>query len=179
MNSFTRTPRDSPPLPHVVSALDSGSWEDIVQSVMIKAARNLASYRGDGALFTWLTQICRHELADVHRKAARRPVLLSLEEMTARPLVAFLRMPTHREPVAQLAAGSEGREVIEILGSLPEHYARALEATYGDGLSVRDIARQLGLTVVATQSAPARAREAFRERWQAGPHRSISQESPL
>src|SRR3977135_1544332 len=51
------------------SALDSASLEDIVQNTLIKAARNLASYRGEAALFTWLTQICRHELADGHRKA--------------------------------------------------------------------------------------------------------------
>jgi DNA-directed RNA polymerase specialized sigma24 family protein len=48
---------------------------------------------------------------------------------------------------------------------LPAHYAIALEAKYGDGMSVEDIARQLGLTRVAAQSLLARAREEFRERW--------------
>jgi RNA polymerase sigma-70 factor (ECF subfamily) len=56
---------------------------------------------------------------------------------------------------------------MQVLETLPEHYARALEAKYGDGLSVEEIARQLGLTVVATQSLLARARETFRKLWQA------------
>jgi DNA-directed RNA polymerase specialized sigma24 family protein len=54
---------------------------------------------------------------------------------------------------------------MQILNSLPEHYARALEAKYGDGLSVEDIARQLELTVIGAQSLLARARKAVRERW--------------
>ena len=47
------------------SGLDAASVEDVVQNTLVKAVRNLASYRGEAALFTWLTEICRHELADV------------------------------------------------------------------------------------------------------------------
>jgi RNA polymerase sigma-70 factor (ECF subfamily) len=148
------------------SALDSASLEDIVQCALIKAVRNLASYRGEAALFTWLTEICRHELADVHRKAARRPAHVSLDETaTTQDVVAQLRAPEHQEPVAELDAATQRVAVMQILNSLPEHYARALEAKYGDGLSVEDIARQLKLTVIAAQSLLARARKAFRERW--------------
>src|ERR1700674_209006 len=62
------------------SGLDAASVEDVVQNTLVKAVRKLASYRGEAALFTWLTEICRHELADVYRKSARRPAHLSLEE---------------------------------------------------------------------------------------------------
>ena len=148
------------------TSLDSASVEDIVQSALIKAVRNLGSYRGEAALFTWLTEICRHELADVQRKAARRPAHVSLDEEGAmRHAVVQLRMPEHCEPAAELDAATRRAAVMQVLGSLPEHYARALEAKYGDGLSVEDIARQLGLTAIAAQSLLARAREAFREHW--------------
>jgi DNA-directed RNA polymerase specialized sigma24 family protein len=43
----------------------------------------------------------------------------------------------------------------------------ALEAKYGDGLSVEEIAALLGVTTTAAQSLLARAREAFRDRWRA------------
>ena len=46
------------------SGLDAASVEDVVQNTLVKAIRNLGSYRGEAALFTWLTEICRHELAD-------------------------------------------------------------------------------------------------------------------
>jgi DNA-directed RNA polymerase specialized sigma24 family protein len=55
---------------------------------------------------------------------------------------------------------------MRVLQSLPAHYALALEAKYGDGMSVEAIARELGLTGIAAQSVLARAREAFRRRWQ-------------
>jgi RNA polymerase sigma-70 factor, ECF subfamily len=149
------------------SSLDAASLEDVVQNTLIKAVRNLASYRSEAALFTWLTEICRHELVDVQRKAARRPTQVSLDETAATRLaVAALRAPEHQEPVATLEAAARAAAVMQVLASLPERYFRALEAKYGDGLSVDEIAKELGLTMIATQSLLARAREAFRERWQ-------------
>jgi RNA polymerase sigma-70 factor (ECF subfamily) len=44
------------------SATDSTGLEDIVQNTLFKAVRNLASYRGEATLFTWITQICSREL---------------------------------------------------------------------------------------------------------------------
>ena len=148
------------------SALDLATLEDIVQCALIKAVRNLASYRGEAALFTWLTEIGRHELADAYRKAARRPAHLSLDEPDSIARVEEqLRAPENQEPIAQLQAAAQRTEVMKILQSLPPHYAHALEAKYGDGMSVEAIARQLGLTGIATQSVLARARDAFRQRW--------------
>src|SRR4030081_3214766 len=90
------------------SGLDAASVEDVVQSTLIKAIRNLASYRGEAALFTWLTEICRHELADVYRKAARRPDHAVLNELNSASLhaqlhvPAQLRVPAQLEPTAQV-----------------------------------------------------------------------------
>lgn len=148
------------------SALDTASLEDVVQCALIKAVRNLASYRGEAALFTWITEICRHELADVHRKAARRPAHLSLEEsQTTANIDLHLRAPEHQEPISQLHDSGQRAAIMKVLDSLPDHYGRALEAKYGDGLSVDEIARELGLTAIAAQSLLARARDAFRQRW--------------
>jgi RNA polymerase sigma-70 factor (ECF subfamily) len=147
------------------SALDPATLDDIVQCALIKAVRNLASYRGEAALLTWLTEICRHELADAHRKAARRPAHLSLDEPSSVPQEEQLRAPQNQEPISQLYATTQRTEVMKVLESLPAHYALALEAKYGDGMSVEAIARQLGLSATATQSVLARAREAFRRRW--------------
>jgi RNA polymerase sigma-70 factor (ECF subfamily) len=148
------------------SGWDAASVEDIVQNTLIKAVRNLASYRGEAALFTWLTTICRRELADVARKAARQPGHDSLDAPdTALPGALQLRIPASREPAAEVAAASDGAAIIRALNALPERYALALEAKYGDGLSVDEIAHLLGLTPIATQSLLARARDAFRVLW--------------
>jgi RNA polymerase sigma-70 factor (ECF subfamily) len=148
------------------TALDPATLEDIVQSALIKAVRNLAGYRGEAALITWLTEICRNELADQHRKAKRRPAHLSLDEPEAvHRWEEMLRAPQSQEPVSQLQAATERAEIMRVLQDLPANYALVLEAKYGDGLSVETIALQLGLTEIAVQSMLARAREAFRQRW--------------
>jgi RNA polymerase sigma-70 factor (ECF subfamily) len=152
------------------TALDPATLEDIVQSALIKAVRHLASYRGEAALFTWLTEICRNELADEHRRANRRPAYLSLDEPeAAHRWGGMLRAPEVHEPVSLLQAAAERAEIVKVLDGLPANYALVLEAKYGDGLSVETIARQLGLTEIAVQSMLARARKAFRRRWQRRP----------
>ncbi|MDB6082151.1 MAG: polymerase sigma-70 factor, subfamily [Gammaproteobacteria bacterium] len=149
------------------SALDPATLEDIVQCALIKAVRNLASYRGEAALFTWVTEIGRHELADVNRKSARQPAHVSLDEPDAIAHVEEqLRAPQEQEPIAQLHAVAQRADIMKVLQSLPPHYARALEAKYGDGMSVEAIAHEIGLSPIATQSVLARARDAFRRRWQ-------------
>jgi RNA polymerase sigma-70 factor (ECF subfamily) len=147
------------------SGLDAASVEDVVQNTLVKAVRKLASYRGEAALFTWLTEICRHELADVYRKAARRPDHGSLDELNSASQHAQLRMPAQQEPAARIDSEMRQTAVVRALRALPERYALALEAKYRDGFSVDEVARLLGLTSTAAQSLLARARDAFRERW--------------
>jgi RNA polymerase sigma-70 factor, ECF subfamily len=150
------------------SGLDAASVEDVVQNTLVKAIRNLASYRGEAALFTWLTEICRHELADVYRKAGRRPDHASLDELNSASRHAHLRVPAQQEPAVQIETEMRRSAVLRALRALPERYALALEAKYRDGFSVDEIARLLGLTSTAAQSLLARARDAFRERWRKG-----------
>jgi RNA polymerase sigma-70 factor, ECF subfamily len=150
------------------SGLDPASVEDIVQDTLVKAVRSLGSYRGEAAVFTWLTQICKHQLADDRRKAARRPLHDRLDESESADFVApQLRIPAHREPAAEVEAQRRREAIVRALNDLPEHYAHALEVKYADGLSVDEVAGILGLSTIAAQSLLARARDAFRARWAA------------
>ena len=163
------------------SGLDGASLEDVVQNSLIKAVRHLASYRGEAALFTWLCEICRHELADVSRKSARRPPHVGLLDPDVRATVSELAAPGHLEPAARLESSQFRAAVIRALEALPRSYAQALEAKYADGLSVEEIAQLLGLSTIATQSLLARARQAFREHWIQGPGRlgTLNPAAPL
>ena len=148
------------------SNLSSASIEDIVQNSLIKAMRHLGSFRGDAALFTWLCEICRHEMANVARKASRQPAHESLDDMAfARDTVLELNAPSEYEPAYNADVAEHRGDIATVLSGLPERYARALEWKYGDGFSVQEIARMLGLTTVAAQSLLARARQAFKESW--------------
>ncbi len=137
-----------------------------MQNTLIKAVRNLESYRGEAALVTWVTEICRHELADWQRKSRRRPAHDSLDASDSAALATLsLHAPAPREPPAELDGMLLRAAVLDTFAALPKQYALALEAKYGDGLPVDEIARVLDITPIAAQSLLARAREAFRTRW--------------
>jgi RNA polymerase sigma-70 factor (ECF subfamily) len=149
------------------SALDSAALEDVVQMTMINAMRGLAGFRGGSSLFTWLCQICRNQLADARRKAARQPKVESLDAMTEeRPLAKVLQLTHFRDPLDECAADDDRGAVRRAINRLPSHYARILELRFGDELSVPEIARVLQVSESAAESQLVRARQAFRAEWQ-------------
>lgn len=148
------------------SRLEPAAIEDVVQTTLIKAMRNLDRFRGAAALFTWLCEICRHEIANLHRKSARLPEHENVDQLAdATDILLELRAPELAEPPAALEMAQHRSAIATTLNGLPERYARALEWKYGDGFSVEEIGRMLGLTTIATQSLLARARVAFKESW--------------
>jgi RNA polymerase sigma-70 factor (ECF subfamily) len=148
------------------STLDAAAIEDVVQMTLINAIRGLAGFRGGSALFTWLCQICRNVLADLRRKAARRPPSHSLEAMAEeRPLATVIELTDYRDPLDECEADSSRSAVRRVINTLPTHYARILEMRFGDELTVPEISRALGMTENAAESLLVRARHAFRAAW--------------
>lgn len=148
------------------SPLGAAAIEDVVQQTMINAMRNLARFRGDATVFTWLCQICRNLLADVRRKAARQPEIDNLdavlENTESRVPVQLLE---YRDPLDECVTDSTRSAVRRSVNSLPPRYARVLELRYGDDLTIPEIARSLHLSESAAQLLLARARRAFRDGW--------------
>lgn len=149
------------------SSLDVASLEDVVQTTMINAMRGLKTFRGGSTLFTWLCQICRNQLADARRKAARQPQTLSFEQLSGeKPLAKIVLLTDFRDPLDECAADSERGAVRGAINRLPAHYARMLELRFGDDLTVPEIARVLQISESAAESQLVRARRAFRAEWQ-------------
>ncbi len=145
----------------VARRIEESACEDIVQETMIKALKNLASYRGEAALFTWLCQIGRHEISRHLERQGRK----------ATPLVSLDDDPRVRAALESLELGNLEHderlaieEVVQLtLDYLPERYSRALEWKYLEGMSVEEIAQRSDTGVVAVQSLLARARSSFRQ----------------
>ena len=149
------------------SSLDAAAIEDVVQMTMINAMRGLATFRGHSSLFTWLCQICRNQLADARRKAARQPQMQSLEQMgEEKPLARVIQLTDFRDPLDECATDAERGAVRHAINGLPSHYARILELRYGDELTVPEIAQVLRISESAAESQLVRARQAFRAAWQ-------------
>ena len=144
---------------------DEDLAQDICQQVMDKAFRHLSSYRGEASLFTWLCQITRNELADYWRREKRRSAVVSRIDDDPAVMAALetLSAPESSEPEAQHHEADLRDRVHVALDALPTHYADALELRYLNDLSVVEIAKRLGQSMIATQSILQRARAAFRD----------------
>lgn len=143
---------------------DADLAQEAAQRALCRAVRRLDSYRGESALFTWLVQICRNELADLFEAANRnasRTVSIDGNERV-RALAEQVPGDPGADPDQQQQADDASAVVRQLLDSLPGRYGEVLEWKYLDELSTQDIATRLGTTFEAAQSTLQRARSAFR-----------------
>jgi len=129
--------------------------EEILQETMIAATDCLPLYSGRSSFFTWLCGIARHEIADFYRKRKIKTILFSrlpwLENLASEAL----------GPEQMLLRDEAIKKVQKSLASLSEGYQQVLRLKYYQGLSVKEIARQLNESVKAIESRLTRARIAF------------------
>jgi RNA polymerase sigma-70 factor (ECF subfamily) len=144
---------------------DPDTTKEIVHVTLSKAIRNLASYRGEAALFTWLCTICRNEINDHIERVAkeRKHVVLTEDSPDIRAAVDALAAPESDEPEDRFRRLETARLIQVALDQLPTHYGNALEWKYVYGFSVEEIAEKLGVGVEAAQSVLARAKRAFQD----------------
>jgi RNA polymerase sigma-70 factor, ECF subfamily len=144
---------------------DAEACKEVVQSTLVKAMRGLAGFRGEAALFSWLCQICRRQIAD-HVRANQRHaknVVLVDDSPGLREALESIAAPESDEPMQGYGTAETRRLVQSVLDRLPSRYGDVLEWKYIDGRSVEEIGDLLGVGQVAAQSLLARARVAFRE----------------
>lgn len=141
------------------------SAKDVVQATLIKAMRKLGDFRGEAALFTWLCQICRREIADHVRSQKRRSdkVVLIEDSAEVRAALESIEAPASDDPLRRVDGAELKRLVHAVLDRLPSRYGEALEWKYVEGRSVEEIGDLLGIGHTAAQSLLARARVAFRD----------------
>lgn len=133
--------------------------EDVIQEAWLTAVRRLRSFDpARGPFFAWLCGIAANAARNAVR--GRRRFL-----RRTRPLEA-----TPHPPAPDGAAAREKAErVAAALAALPDRYEAALRAKYLDRLSVEEIAAERGETPKAVESLLTRARQAFREAYEAEP----------
>jgi RNA polymerase sigma-70 factor (ECF subfamily) len=144
---------------------DAEAAKEVVQTTFCRAIRKLESFRGEAALFTWICQICRRQIADYvrqHRRHAEHVVLIE-DSPEIREALDAIQSPPAERPDACYGSGQVARLVRSVLDRLPARYGDALEWKYVEGLSVEEIGNRLGIGQTAAQSLLARARVAFRD----------------
>ncbi len=149
--------------------------DDVVQVVVANAARRIETYRGEATLLTWLCQICRREIAKhLTARAKHQDVVCLSDDADASDAVDRLPADTADQPETVTGRAEAIAEIQEVLDQLPNHYAQALELKYIDGLSSKEIAAHFDMADEAAQSMLARARRAFRERFEAHTYNGVA-----
>jgi len=132
--------------------------EDVMQEILLSAWRNLASFRREAGLRSWILGIARHKIEDYYRKRIRQAEVQE-DDATAGDLAPSLQFDT------PLDGTVDEDRVQRTLARLPEAYGLALTWRYRDGKSLRDMAELTGKTEKAIERLLARARESFKKRW--------------
>lgn len=135
---------------------DVSDAEDIVQSVLARAAGELEAGRQHGDLTAWLFQMTRNALTDHYRRGARR----------RRHLAAFAEesgfiaeTPSAEPPGFAAFAGC----VRPMVAALPEPYRTAVRRVDLESAAQVDLATELGLSVSGAKSRVQRGRAMLRE----------------
>jgi RNA polymerase sigma-70 factor, ECF subfamily len=150
-------------LPRLGGDVEAG--KEVVQAALTKAMRNLAGFRGEAALFSWLCQICRRQIVDYLRATKRHSehVVLLDDTPELRAALESIEAPATDDPLHGYGTAETRRLVQSVLDRLPARYGDVLEWKYVEGYSVEEIGEILGIGHTAAQSVLARARTAFRE----------------
>ena len=144
---------------------DVGAAEDIAQSTLVRAVRNLHAFRAESQLFTWLCAICRNEISDWLRKQGRyqEHIVLTEDFPEIQAIVDSFTTPGKDSPEANYQRVESLRLIQIALDRIPPKYGDVLEWKYIEGHSVMEIAQRLKIGQEAAQSLIARAKRAFAE----------------
>ena len=146
-------------LPHVYRYLlsrcagDQHLAEELTQQTFVEALRHPDRFDGRSSAETWLCAIGRHKLVDHYRRSGR--------DHRRHGELALL-------PGRDRWADSETRDAVEqALGGMPGDQRLALVFRYLEGMPVREVASTIGRSESATESLLSRARESFRQAYEA------------
>ena len=136
--------------------------DDVVQDVFVRMQRGLARLRDDDRFGPWVYQVARSAIADHHRAASRNPLANGDEhEEEARPLDPEDERSAERELAGYVAV---------FVAMLPSPYREALVLTELEGLTQREAATMLGISVSGMKSRVQRGRLQLREAFDACCH---------
>jgi RNA polymerase sigma-70 factor (ECF subfamily) len=138
--------------------------EDAVQAAYCSAFQHLDAFRGESSFRTWITRIvvnrCLMTIREPWRRMTITPEAYTKNFEKSRGLDDFPSQLLSPEKAAwcREIAVAHG----DAIAALPKHLCEAYTLFALSGLTIADVARQLGLTIPATKSRLFRARNAMR-----------------
>jgi len=135
---------------------------DAVQSAYLSAFRNFQSFRGDASFKTWITRIVLNQCLIRLREPRRHWITLSMDPLSRGGAPPTLAVDSRTPENLALRAEIESA-VTDAVSKLPKPLSDVFTRCGVSGLSIRDTAEALGLTVPATKTRLFRARSQLRQ----------------
>jgi RNA polymerase sigma-70 factor (ECF subfamily) len=126
--------------------------EEITQQTFTDAIRGYRGFDGRSDSVTWLCSIARHKLADHWRRLER----------DERRRLRLISGPADDRDTGMWQTADQRDRVMSALERLPATQRAALLLHYVDGMSVREIGKELGKSEKAIESILSRGRAGFR-----------------
>ncbi len=141
--------------PFIAQRVPAPDVDDVLQDVLLRMHRGLATIREDDRLTSWMFQIARSAIADRARDRGRHPLVD--EERSDEPAIAE---PLEGEPtVAQVLASC----LLLFVARLPPTYREAVTLVELEGMTTRAAAEQVGISVSGMKSRVQRGRAQLRD----------------
>ncbi|MCA9582836.1 MAG: sigma-70 family RNA polymerase sigma factor [Myxococcales bacterium] len=139
--------------PFVAKRVREADVEDVVQEVFLRIQRGLPALRDDQRLGPWVYQVARSAIVDHGRVLARHPQVLGEPPEPAQD-------PQDEDDGAALR--EVATYVAWFVSMLPSPYREALTLTELQGLTQKEAAEMLGISVSGTKSRVQRGRAKLR-----------------
>ena len=149
---------------------DAEEARDLTQETFLQAFRNIAGFRGEADLRTWLYRIAVNQARNRWRwwKRRRRDKTVSLDAPTSddndTPLSAGLANETASDPEQQALARERERALLSALSTLSRPYREVIVLRDIEGLSYDEVAQALDMNIGTVKSRLSRGRDELRRR---------------
>jgi RNA polymerase sigma-70 factor (ECF subfamily) len=140
-------------IPFISKRVDSQDVDDVVQTVLVRIQRGLASVRDSDKLVPWGYQVARNVIIDHLRGARSRGTSLERADELPAPITE-----EDESSAAELAL-----VLGQFIAMLPEPYREALQLTEIDGMTQAAAAQRVGLSRPGMKSRVQRGRAQLRE----------------
>ncbi|MBL7140490.1 MAG: RNA polymerase sigma factor [Planctomycetes bacterium] len=133
---------------------------DVVQESFIHVMRGIEGFRGQSSFRTWLYRIVTHAALDYRRYRSHRRAESLDAENAPEPAAEG---PTQQTPPEEAAEHDLRRAIDEALANISEKNRAALVLYAMEGMSYKEVAEVLGISVGTVMSRIFNARQRLRE----------------
>jgi RNA polymerase sigma-70 factor, ECF subfamily len=137
--------------------------EDIVQETYVTAFANLASFRGEASLATWLSRIAINEALGRMRRKRRAAAVIMSEPLVDAQIIPFPLAVSSDDPERSMAQKQILKLVEQATDALPDAFRTVFVARAIEGLSIEETAELLGIKPQTVKTRLHRARDLVRK----------------